>query len=265
MDETHYTSTRFERWLERIANAFFTLWGKHKVGILGTILLNMVALTALLSFEMRNKSYLYESVALIDFDRKYEILPDKEEPVPEPLLPRDALVPQYEYEAIQNIAQDATKEDLNPGLSDEKRIDADKLYQEAQRIREQMQRNRELWDESQEIDEPDIPNVEDKTIEPIDEGQIKGPTVISYYLEGRKARYLPVPSYKCELGGRVVVDIEVLDNGKVDKATIDMANSVQDQCMNSAAIEAALASYFYKSNKSGSRQKGSITYLFVPQ
>jgi len=128
-----------------------------------------------------------------------------------------------------------------------------------------MQRNRELWDESQGIDEHDIPNVEDKTIEPIDEGQIKGPTVISYYLEGRKARYLPVPSYKCELGGRVVVDIEVLDNGKVDKATIDMANSVQDQCMNSAAIEAALASYFYKSNKSGSRQKGSITYLFVPQ
>jgi len=118
MDETHYTSTRFERWLERIANAFFTLWGKHKVGILGTILLNMVALTALLSFEMRNKSYLYESVALIDFDREYEIHPEKEEPEPEPLLPRDALVPQYEYEAIQNIAQDATKEDLNPGLSD---------------------------------------------------------------------------------------------------------------------------------------------------
>ena len=40
------------------------------------------------------------------------------------------------------------------------------------------------------------------------------PTVISHYLEGRKARYLPVPSYKCELGGRVVVDIEVLDTVK---------------------------------------------------
>jgi TonB family protein len=202
---------------------------------------------------------------MVDFDREYAIIPKEEELEPEPLLPRDALDPNYEYEAIRNIALDATKEDLNPGLVDEKKIDADELYPEAQRIREQMLRNRELWEESQGIDELDIPNIEDKTITTLDEGQYKGPTVISYFLEGRKAQYLPVPSYKCELGGRVVVDIEVLRDGTVAKATIDNANSVQDPCMNAAAIEAARASFFTKSPQADARQKGSITYLFVPQ
>jgi TonB family protein len=265
MSKSHNRLFHFELWLEKIADLFFTFWNRHKVGILGTIVLNMIALILLLSLELRSRTHLYETIVMVDFDREYAIIPEEEELETEPLLPRDALDPNYEYEAIRNIALDATKEDLNPGLVDEKKIDADELYQEAQRIREQMLRNRELWEESQGIDEDDIPNIEDKTITPLDEGQYKGPTVISYFLEGRKARYLPVPSYKCELGGRVVVDIEVLRDGRVAKATIDIANSVQDPCMNAAAMEAARASFFTKSPQADTPQKGSITYLFVPQ
>jgi hypothetical protein len=175
------------------------------------------------------------------------------------------MIPDREWEAIKNIAVDATREDLNPDLIDEKNINADELYEEALRVREQMQSNRELWEESQQLEEISIPNLEEKNTAPTDEGQYKGPTVISYFLEGRKALRLPVPSYKCQRGGQVVVDIEVLRNGTVSKATIDASNSVQDDCIANSAIQAAMASRFTSSPNAPTRQKGSITYLYVPQ
>lgn len=254
---------QFELWLERIAHLFFEFWDRHKVGILGTIALNMVLTILFFVFELKSRPYLHDTMVVLDFDREYEIVPEKEPEIPEPLLPKDAIDPNYEWEAIRNIAIDATKEDLNPGLRDEKDIDADELYQDAQRIREQMQRNRELWEESQNID--DIPNVEEKVVPDVEEGHYKGPAVISYFLEGRRARRLPVPAYKCQNGGVVVVDIEVQNNGSVVRATIDTANSVIDECMNTAALEAARASLFSTSSNAPARQGGSITYMFVPQ
>ena len=76
---------------------------------------------------------------------------------------------------------------------------------------------------------------------------------------------LPVPSYKCQFGGQVVVDIEVSPEGKVLSAKIDSKNSLNDECIDEAAIAAAFNSYFTESPNSPSKQKGSITYLFVPQ
>jgi hypothetical protein len=256
---------RFELWLERIANLFFNFWNRHKVGILGTIALNMVLAVLFFVFELKSRPYLHDPTVLVDFDREYEIRPEPEPEEIRPILPRDAIDPKYEWEAIRNIAVDATKEDLNPGLTDEKAIDADELYQDAQRIRDQMKQNRELWEEAQNPDAVNIPNVEDKTIKPKEQGQFKGPSVISYFLENRRALQLPVPAYKCEGGGRVVVDIEVLRDGTVGRTSVDASNSVIDDCMNAAAINAAKASRFSVSSNAPTRQQGSITYLFVPQ
>ena len=256
--------TRFEVWLDVIAHRFFNFWEKHKVGILGTVALNLLLTILFFVFELKSRPYLHDTMVLVDFEREYEIAPEHEPDPNQPLLPDDALDPMQEYEAIRNIAVDATKEDLNPGLVDEKNIDADELYQEAQRIREQMEQNRQLWEESQSEEAINIPNVEDKNIT-TDEGQFKGPSVISYFLENRRALRLPVPSYKCENGGKVVVDIEVQRDGTVSRASIDQANSVLDDCMNQAAIEAARRSVFTVSSGAPHRQGGSITYLFVAQ
>ena len=256
---------RFEIWLDDVAYHFFIFWNRHKVGILGTIALNLVLAILFFILELSGSSNIQYAEVSVDFERQYEILP---EPPPEEqrqLLPDDALDPTKEYEAIKNIAVDATKEDLNAGLTDEKNIDADELYKEAERIREQMEQNRQRWEEGQDALAQEIPNVEKKIIEEQDETQFKGPSVISYFLKDRRAMRLPVPSYKCENGGRVVVDIEVMRNGRVSKASIDAANSVIDDCINAAAITAAKTSIFSISDIAQSKQKGSITYLFVPQ
>ncbi|MFP4556591.1 MAG: energy transducer TonB [Bacteroidales bacterium] len=255
---------QFEIWLDNIAHQFFCFWDKHKVGILGTVALNLVLAILFFVFELKSRPHLHDTMVLVDFEREYEIRPEPEPEEPSEILPKDAIDPDQEYEAIRNIAVDATKDDLNPGLTDEKDIDADELYRETERIREQMQRNRESWEESQGVDEA-IPNVKEKDALPQEEGQFKGPSVISYYLENREAMGLPVPAYKCEGSGKVVVDIEVQRDGTVAKATIDESNSVIDDCMNSAAIEAARKSTFSVMASAPSRQSGSITYLFVSQ
>ncbi len=265
MENKNNNISQFEGWVDRIAHAFFMFWNRHKVGILGTIALNMVLAILFFVFELKGRPHPADPLVLVDFEREYEILPPKEPEVSDPLLPQDAINPLKEWEAIRNIAIDATNEDLNPGLSDEKKIDADELYQEAQRIRADMQRNKEMWENSQDAEALDIPNVEEKKVEPSEIGHYKGPTVISYFLKDRKALRLPVPAYKCEGGGQVVVDIEVLTDGTVGKASIDTQNSVIDDCMNQAAINAAKASLFTVAASAPSRQKGSITYLFVPQ
>lgn len=265
MTNTSNKFDRFEIWLDAVAHRFFVFWNKHKVGILGTIAFNLVLAILFFILELSGSSNIRYAEVNVDFERQYEILPEPPPEEKEPLLPDDALDPTKEYEAIKNIAIDATKDDLNAGLTDEKNIDADELYQEAERIREQMEENRQRWEEEQDVLTEEIPNVEEKIIPEQDETQFKGPSVISYFLKDRKAMHLPVPSYKCENGGRVVVDIEVLRNGTVSHASIDAASSVIDDCINRAAIAAAKKSIFTVSGIAPSRQKGSITYLFVPQ
>jgi TonB family protein len=92
----------------------------------------------------------------------------------------------------------------------------------------------------------------------------KGPSIVSYYLEGRVATYLPVPSYKCLKGGDVTVLIEVNKQGYVVNAEIDKHNSNSDECLHRAAIDAAERARFSTSQKPGN-QKGNIVYRFVPQ
>ncbi|MDR1887189.1 MAG: energy transducer TonB [Prevotellaceae bacterium] len=92
----------------------------------------------------------------------------------------------------------------------------------------------------------------------------KGPSVVSYYLEGRIALHLPVPAYKCLKGGDVTVLIEVNSQGYVVDAGIDKKSSSNDECLHRAAIEAAENARFSPSQKS-ENQKGNIIYRFISQ
>jgi TonB family protein len=93
--------------------------------------------------------------------------------------------------------------------------------------------------------------------------QYTGPSVLSYFVKGRKAAYLPVPVYKCEMGGRVTIFIMVTENGNVIDAQIDKEKSTADNCLWQSAVDAALRSKF--NVMMGMKQQGSITYQFVSQ
>lgn len=93
----------------------------------------------------------------------------------------------------------------------------------------------------------------------------KGPSVISYSLDGRKALYLPVPVYKCYGGGDVSVQIIVNRKGYVVAAKVIEDVSSADECLHRYAVEAAKRSRFSASASAPDRQAGEIVYRFIAQ
>lgn len=92
-----------------------------------------------------------------------------------------------------------------------------------------------------------------------------GESSVSYNLEGRFARFLPIPVFKCEFGGKVVVKIAVDRKGHVQKADVLAAQSQSDDCLHDVARDAALRSRFNEKPDAPSLQSGTITYIFVKQ
>ena len=94
----------------------------------------------------------------------------------------------------------------------------------------------------------------------------KGPTRIYYDLFGRTHLYLPIPIYKCEGSGKVVLSIEVDQNGIVQKAQIaERESTALDPCLIETAINTALSSRFNPDANSPKIQIGMLTYEFVAQ
>jgi outer membrane biosynthesis protein TonB len=94
----------------------------------------------------------------------------------------------------------------------------------------------------------------------------KGPTRIYYDLIGRNHLYLPIPIYKCQGSGKVVLTIEVDQNGTVQRAQIaERESTVTDPCLIETAINTALESRFNPDAAAPKIQIGSLTYMFVAQ
>lgn len=92
-----------------------------------------------------------------------------------------------------------------------------------------------------------------------------GESSVSYDLKDRYARFLPIPVFKCEFGGKVVVEIVVNQRGTVQKATVIESRSQADDCLWSVAVDAAKRSRFNEKPDAPAQQKGTITYNFVKQ
>ncbi|MDR0385519.1 MAG: TonB family protein [Prevotellaceae bacterium] len=130
-------------------------------------------------------------------------------------------------------------------------------------IREERERKEKVQEKKQNTGSDDIGANEQLRDE--EESQAySGPSIVSYYLEGRTAIHLPVPSYKCFKGGDVTVLIEVNAQGYVVDAEIDKKNSHNNDCLHRAAIDAAERARFSPLQKQGN-QKGNIVYRFVSQ
>ena len=93
----------------------------------------------------------------------------------------------------------------------------------------------------------------------------KDNTTVSYFLENRWHRYLYIPTYKCQGGGTVIIDIVINQSGKVVAATIAENKSTHDQCLLEEAYHSATSAVFNADPKSSTKQLGTITYVFLAQ
>ena len=160
--------------------------------------------------------------------------------------------------AIRNITVDR-----NTTLKDDRGTDADKLYEEAERLARELQEGQSRADESQ--DSFAAVQEERKEKKKEETKPYSGPSVLSWSLDGRKASRLPIPAYRCYGGGEITVVITVNNRGDVLNAKVDEGVSSQDHCLREFAIRAARLSKFSAAPEAPARQMGTITYAFIAQ
>ena len=95
--------------------------------------------------------------------------------------------------------------------------------------------------------------------------EYSGASVLSYFLEGRSATYLPVPAYKCFGGGQVTINIQVDRKGRVLNAWVKESVSSTDRCLRNYALQSAQKSRFTASSTAPEPQEGHIVYQFIAQ
>ena len=239
------------------------LSSEDKAGIYTTVIVHLVVvivgLLAGLGYTIRQ-----ENSFVLDFS-KYEELQRLEQEI-EQL--------RQEAEFKENISRKLQEQiDAAPAvrgvavnrsaLKDDRGTDAEQLYRDAERLQQELDNGYSVQDDDVADPGPDPKKQEEVKKE--DAPVYSGPSVVSYYLEGRKASKLSIPAYRCMGAGQVTVLITVDPSGTVTGAKVDEAVSASDGCLRSFAIRAARLSKFSAKADAPPKQQGNIVYEFIAQ
>ncbi len=237
-----------------------------KAGIYITVIVHLVVIIIMLVCQIGAVSKKTDSF-LIDFSKTEESEKEKElqrqmeedNTFDEEIGRRidEMIAGKADASVFRNLATDRS------GLKDDRGTDARSLYEDAERLADELKKGVEIPEED---DEDYVPVPDNKSSEtPKDKEVYSGPSVVSYNLAGRKASSLPIPAYRCYGGGMVVVLITVDNAGKVTNAKVQDAGSSDDRCLRDFAIRAARMSRFSSDPKAPARQSGDIVYQFIAQ
>jgi len=93
----------------------------------------------------------------------------------------------------------------------------------------------------------------------------KDNTTVSYFLENRWHSHIYIPTYRCQGGGTVIIDIVINQAGRVISAMIAQNKSTRDECLLQEAYNSASSARFNADQKAPVKQLGTITYVFLAQ
>jgi hypothetical protein len=245
-------------------------------GILGTLIIHLIAGIIFMSLQLRSLQ------KVITAEYQVELAPAPA-PAPETVTKKDKIIEVHATSVEKVLKGDAEMLNIARNLSSKpaEKINPsdyiDKVKEELIKsgklgvnnyIDEQKKQNESNGDENLTVKKDTIG--EKMKIKPSESQKMaanyKGPTRIYYDLIGRNHLYLPIPIYKCEGSGKVVLTIEVDQNGIVQKAQIaERESTVTDPCLVETAVNTALLSRFNPDASSPRIQLGMLTYEFVAQ
>ena len=235
---------------------------EDKAGIYGTVIFHLAVLVILLVCQI-GYSLRGENTFVLDFSKQEEIEKIKQEEMfKEDISSRiDELLAASAAGQInvRNVAVDRS------ALRDDRGTDAQKLYEDAARLQQELESGFELpkpEDGLASVQE-EKPAVKEET--KTDTPAYQGPSVVSYSLTGRKASSLSIPAYRCIGSGMVTVIITVDPSGRVINAQVQEEASSSDKCLREFAVRAARLSRFSSSTSAPARQMGDIVYQFIAQ
>lgn len=244
------------------------------VGILGTVIIHLLAGIIFMSFQLQSLKTEKRKTEkfVIEFDALEQKKPVEKPPVLPPTTVENIL---HDDAEMLNIARNLSskseeKIDKNDYINQVKneliqsgKLGTDNYLDNPRNINEEMTEDQEinLREKQQKENEDDRQKESTKMA-----ANFQGPTRIYYDLQGRNHTYLPIPIYKCQGSGKVVLVIEVNQKGYVENASVSQGESTaSDDCLVETAIATALISRFEANLNAPRIQKGTLTYIFVAQ
>ncbi len=234
---------------------------EKKVGFYSTIIFHLVVIIILLLTAI-HRIVDEETSFVLDFSKleeieKLEKLEELKQQASKEL--DDLLSGKTTSSAYRNVAVDRSSQPLK----DDRFKNPNQIYDEARELQRKLDASRAAALREQGDDDVSAANKDN--LPNSNAEQYKGPSVISYSLDGRKALSLPVPAYKCHGGGDVSVQITVNRKGYVVSAAVIESVSSSDECIVRSAIAAAKRSRFRASSSAPEKQIGEIVYRFIAQ
>ncbi|MBQ9659923.1 MAG: energy transducer TonB [Bacteroidales bacterium] len=237
---------------------------EDKAGIYTTVIVHLAVVIVLLLAGL-DYSIRQESSFVLDFSKLEELERQQEEAekLQEAADFQESIARKIDARiqaapAVRGVAVDRA------ALKDDRGTDAEQLYKDAQRLQEELARGYEVPQED--VADPGTVTPQEKEETATQPTPVySGPSVVSYFLEGRKASHLPIPAYRCMGAGQVTVLITVNPSGAVVAAKVDESASSKDGCLRSFAIRAARLSKFSAKADAPAKQQGNIVYEFVSQ
>lgn len=241
---------------------------RHRVGLLATVVVYLVIMIAFVTYKIMIKPVPVAQMSI-------EFVPEEVEK-PKEEVKQDQIEQLEDIEDIKisnRVSNENSK--LKSSLRDDRRSNSEQIYEEADRVQQELASGQEAYERG--MAELAALNQKSKPKKQAEQSATsgkdakretakqKGNVTVSYDLENRNDVYLYIPAYLCEGGGQVVVNITVNRNGKVTAASVAGATNTSNQCMLDMAVQAAKATTFNTSASAPDKQRGTITYLFVPQ
>ena len=232
---------------------------EKKVGFYSTVIFHLVVLIIFLLTAIHG-IVSEETSFVLDFSKLEEIekIEKLEEIKQQASKELDDLLSGRASNSYRNVAVDRS----NQPLRDDRFKNPNQVYDEARELQRKLDASRAAALREQGSDDVAANN---ENLPKENAQQYKGPSVISYTLDGRKAISLPVPAYKCQGGGDVSVQITVNRKGYVVAAQVIESVSSSDECIVRSAIAAAKRSRFRASTTAPEKQVGEIVYRFIAQ
>jgi hypothetical protein len=241
------------------------IYYRNIYGVMATLAIHLVVVGILLISQIRASKKVMEETVYIDFSTELAKIPEKP--------PEEKNKPDQSSQTSQTgkgqLASNRAVNDASRDASGYKDPFFDKAYEAEIAAAKQLigNVNKTLAQKIPKIGDIAMPedNTEGKTREQVKQSNFKGKSNIHYSLENRYHLRLPIPVYLAEGGGEVTVDIVVDRDGRVTEATPRPNAAISDMTIMAYAKQAAEKTVFNADPSAPQSQRGTITYVFVPQ
>lgn len=233
-----------------------------RIGLMCTVIFHLVLLIVFLLYSI-NAVVADGNTFMLDFSKQEQI----EEQIRQQEM-KDAVAQELDdilsgkkplSQSYRNVAVDRSSSSKH--LKDDRFKNPNQVYDEARELQKKLDASRREALSQQGTD--DVPA--NNSASEVKSETYKGPSILSYKLDGRKKTYLPVPAYKAIGGGDVTVRIVVNRKGYVVSAQIVESVSTKDAAIREYALQAAKKSRFTASATAPEKQVGEIVYRFIAQ